>query len=186
MNLTTIICRINPNLATDIISLVKLGKYDWVNDDAYKFSYEKTDAKEIELVSFDKAISSEDAIKEMDKNGLRPATATELLILGAEHPELQRNNPIVALGSVRQFRGGGRVVASLRRGGSERDLRLRWFDCGWSECYRFAAVRKSSDSVTLGSGVGPLVGSAPSVSIGGSSLPSQRKRFASTARSAWR
>jgi len=45
-------------------------------------------------------ISSEDVIKEMDRRGFRPATLMELLALGETHPELQRQFPIIALGTI--------------------------------------------------------------------------------------
>ena len=136
-----------------ISALVKSGKYDWFNDDIEKFPFEPTKAKEIEIVNFNRTISSEDAIKELDARGLRPATATELLLLGAQHPELQRKDWIVALGTVRSIRDF-RSVASLSGDSAYRYLHVFWFENDWFEDFRFAAVRKlkSLDTRKLGGG----------------------------------
>ena len=126
----------------DTKALVKLGKYDWSNSDIFEFPFEKTEAKEIELIHFNKYISSEDAIKEMEVKGLRPATVTELLLFGAQYPEVQHEFPIVALGTVQQV-FGDRGVACLGGGSAGRGLNLAWFEGGWYGDWRFAAVRKS-------------------------------------------
>lgn len=125
-----------------IEALVKAGKYTWSSDNISKFPFEKTEAKEIELVHFNKSISSEDAIKEMDGMGLRPATTTELLLLGAQHPELQRKEVVVALGTVLPFHVH-RYVAYLFGLSTLRRLVVTWFVNDWGEIYAFAAVRKS-------------------------------------------
>lgn len=129
---------------------MKLGKYDYVNSDINKFPYEETDTGEIEIINFGKSISSEDAIKELDKKGYRPATATELLLLGAQHPDLQRKDPIVALGTMQPV--DDRRVAYLDGYSTDRFLLVSWFVLDWFEHYVFAAVRKygSSDARTLG------------------------------------
>lgn len=95
-----------------------------------------------ELVHFDRFISSDDALKELSKRGLRPATMAELLAFGSKYPDLQRQFPIVALGSVWTVRSGCRGVGYLCGGASGRDVGLCWFDGGWGADCRFLAVRK--------------------------------------------
>lgn len=80
----------------------------------------------------------------MRKAGFRPALIEDLLALGAEYPELQKQFPIVALGSVWQDPGGRRRVPYLRWDGGGRDLDLYWFGDDWDERWRFAAVRNAS------------------------------------------
>ena len=139
--------------ATDISALIKEGKFDYASDYASKFPFEATTANEIELVHFDRYIKSEDAVKELDVQGLRPATASELLLLAIQHPDLQRKNYIVALGTVRQI-GDFRLVAYLSGGSSARYLYVRGWDEVWGDGWRFAAVRKdiqkTSDAGNLG------------------------------------
>ena len=122
------------------------GKYDWVNDDITEKNFPELVpadyTKEFKLFYFDRKMSSEDAIKEMDKDGFRPATINELLAIGEAQPELQKQFPIVALGSLWRRAGGSRSVPVLSQGSSERGLDLRWFERDWDGVFRFAALRK--------------------------------------------
>jgi hypothetical protein len=125
---------------------VKLGKYDWVNDDVTQKNFPtkgkgKTELT-LELVHFDRNISSEEALKELDRMGYRPAELMELLAFGEKYPEIQREFPIVALASVWQGPRGSRSVPCLCRFGSGRGLDLIWIGDDWSGFWRFAAVRK--------------------------------------------
>ena len=70
------------------------GKYDWVNSDITEEHFPTNipvayDA-EYKLFHFNRSISSDDAIKEMEKDGFRPAVLAELLVLGETQPELQK------------------------------------------------------------------------------------------------
>lgn len=124
--------------------LIEAGKYDWVNSDITEARFPMPEnftlGAEPKLYHFNRSISSEKAIKEMAKDGFRPATIWDLLDFGAKNPELQRQFPIVALGSVARF-GDSRGVACLGGSGSGRDLGLDWFGSGWSDYFRFLAVR---------------------------------------------
>ena len=130
---------------SSLADMITLGHYDWVNSDITEANFPMPAnlvlGADPKLYHFDHDISSEKAIKEMDEDGYRPATIWDLLDFGAKNPELQRQFPIVALGSVAGF-GGRRSVAYLSRGGAERNLRLDWFDRGWFRTFRFLAVRK--------------------------------------------
>ena len=129
-----------------VVDLVAAGKYDWkndnVNDNNFPVSRRGTDSVEVHLVHFNRMISTQDALNELDRQGLKPADLHTLLSLGAKYPDLQREFPIVALGSVWRNRDGRRGVPCLDGHGSERDLCLYWIDSDWVEIYRFAAVRK--------------------------------------------
>lgn len=154
----------------DIASLVKAGKYDWSNSNIEKFPLDKKVAKEIELVHFDRYISSEDAVKEMEAKGFVPATATDLLHFGIQYPNVQRDFPIVALGVVQQV-DDNRYVACLYGGSSYRRLLVGRWDEDWYGHWRFAAVRKSKnlEAGKLGSenGLGSLDGQKFELAIGG-------------------
>ena len=78
----------------------------------------------------------------MDKAGYRPANLPELLSLGASQPELQRQFPIVAPGSVWQYRYSDRYVPYLWNDGVKRYLHLHLFAYDWYPVCRFAVARK--------------------------------------------
>lgn len=125
---------------------IELGKYDWTNNDINDKNF-KTERKgkanfEIELIHFNRPISSENALKEIEENNYRPAELHELLALGEKYPDLQREFPIVALSSVWQDPDGDRDVPCLVKDGSGRRLRLRWLGFDWGGLWRFAVVRK--------------------------------------------
>lgn len=135
-----------------LAEMIKAGKYDWFNSGITEkhFPVAKvptglpTKAEiNMELVHFNRTIRSKDAIAELKKQGLRPATLPELLAFGSTYPDKQREFLIVALGSVWQDWGGYLDVAFLGRGGGGRGLGLGWFGCDWDEDYRFAVVRES-------------------------------------------
>ena len=125
---------------------VKLGQYNWTNGDitGKNFPTTRTGKVEVvvELIRFNCAISTKDAQRELDQRGYRPAELHELLAFGEKYPELQRQFPIVALGSVWQGRDGDRDVPCLVGDGSGRGLDLGWVGDDWCEVCRFAAVRK--------------------------------------------
>ena len=131
-----------------LVEMIKAGKYDWVNDGITQKHFplqEKGLGKigfTITLLHLNRYISSDEAIEKISEAGYRPATLPELLALGESQPELQRQFPIVALGSVWQCRGGPRCVPYLWYDGSERRLDLTLFERDWSPHYRFAVARK--------------------------------------------
>ena len=126
--------------------MIQVGKYDWVNDDITSDHLPITgsgqEEKEITFFHFNRRISSDGTIAEMEKAGYRPALVEELLALGAAEKELQKQFPINALGSVWQSPRGYRRVPYLVWAGGGRILSLAWFGGAWDGRWRFAAVRK--------------------------------------------
>jgi hypothetical protein len=96
----------------------------------------------LELVHFNKRINSDDAIAELKRQGLRPATLWELLAFGSAYKEKQREFPIVALGSIWRDLGD-RHAPCLWSNSDERYLYLYWYDDEWYGYCRFAVVRES-------------------------------------------
>ncbi len=134
------------NYSRSVEDGIKAGKYDWSNSDitSSHFPSEEVGTKEvpIELVHFGRDIKTDEILSELDKMGMRPAILKELLALGEKRPDLQREFPVIALGSVWQNPRGYRFCAFLFRFGSLRDLRLAWVVDRWGDYCRFAAVRK--------------------------------------------
>lgn len=125
---------------------VKAGKFDWNNNNITsanfpKLANEQKSDKEIILFHFNKTMSSEVVIAEMDKAGYKPANILTLICLAVKEPDLQRKFPIVALGSVCRL-VGDRLVPYLYERGSKRYLDLYFFGNDWLDHYRFLAVRK--------------------------------------------
>lgn len=127
-------------------SLVKPWDFTYINSSIEdKFTIEEPRSSEYKLYHFDKYISSEDAIKEMEKEGYSPATLSELL----SWKDWNKDDLVIALGSGAEV-GGYRRVPYLIRDGSERGLDLYYFDGDWYAYCRFLAVRNlSSVSKTL-------------------------------------
>ncbi len=136
-----------------LAEMIAAGKYDgYINSDITEkhFPIPKIPAGlptkfelNLELVHFNRVITSNQVLDELRKQRLRPATLLELLALGATYPEKQREFPIVALGSVWRYLNGDRYVPYLWSNADGRDLRLDWFVRDWDEDYRFLAVRES-------------------------------------------
>ncbi|MFA6158536.1 MAG: hypothetical protein WC763_02820 [Candidatus Paceibacterota bacterium] len=127
-----------------LAEMVALGRYDWVSEHINEKNFPPESlvlGSDPKVFHFNRYISSEDAIAEMEKKGYRPATLGDLLDYGAKNPEEQREYPIVALGSVAVL-DDGRRVACLGGHGSARRLSLHGFDGDWGGHCRFLAVRK--------------------------------------------
>jgi len=140
-------------LAIDYTKTIKQviadGEYDYKNSNVTSENFPISPemiGKKVEvsakLFHFNHDISSNDAISKMDKDGYRPAALMELLTLGFLFPELQRQFPIVALGSVWCDTGDDHRVLYLEVYASKRKLDFTWFDGGWSARCRFLGVRK--------------------------------------------
>lgn len=129
--------------------MVSAGHYDRKNDDINSRNFpvkgegtKGTINVNLELVHFNKSVRSKDVLAHLEANGMRPATVEELLAFGATYPEIQREFPIICLGSFWVGPDDDRYMPCLRRGGSRRVLGLNWFGYSWGEVCRFLAVRK--------------------------------------------
>ncbi|MEK7629579.1 MAG: hypothetical protein AAB394_03635 [Patescibacteria group bacterium] len=134
------------NYYLPLAEAIAIGKYDGVNSDITEEHFPKTrtgttELEEAQLVHFNRPIDSDDALKELDKMGLRPGELPELLAFGAKYPEKQKEFPIIALGSVWRRRGL-RDVPVLWSDSGGRNLLLLWYDSWWFDSYRFLAFRK--------------------------------------------
>lgn len=125
--------------------------FDWVYDGYASAEFKPidvckdvpTDTREIEfeLVHLNKDMSTDAILAQLDKRGLRPALYEELLAFAAKYPELQKQFPIVALGSVFRF-DGGLFSPYVDWHDRERNLYFHWIDDDWLGFCRFLSVRK--------------------------------------------
>lgn len=125
--------------------LIASKKFDYVNSDITDnlFSKPSSISSDYRLYHFNRYISSEDAIKEMAKDGFCPANAWELI----QWPDWNEKDLVVALGSVGEV-VGGRGVPGLFGGDSERSLYLSCWVGDWLDYCRFLGVRNSEISTS--------------------------------------
>ena len=125
-----------------IAGLIDKGKYDLVdiNITDKNFPSTETGRRKIEEVVFyfNRNISYENAMMEIDNAGCRQASPKELLNFGEKHPETQRKYPVVALGA--DWNG---QVCFLGQNGSKRSLGLYHLKDGWCGHYCFLGIRLS-------------------------------------------
>lgn len=141
--------RVNVNYDLSLMEMIVAGRYDWISDRFPTKEYFPVKGKgikdlDVELVNFNRFISSREALEEMRKMGLCSATREELLAFGAKYPDMQREFPISALGSFVRFFGGGFGALVLYGDSSQRILGHHNFGFGWHECCCFLTVRNRS------------------------------------------
>lgn len=128
--------------------LIKKFKLDWVDSDITDENFPQQDGdeltKEYKLYHFDKEISSENAITEMEKDGYKPATARDLL----NWKDWNGTGWVVSLGSFWRNLNGSRDVLVLNSDDSRRKLNLGRFEIDWNGNCRFLAVKQVFDSDT--------------------------------------
>lgn len=130
-----------------VAEAVKAGNYDRANANIHDQSFPFTrsgvkEETEIILLHFGKAMTLEQVLVEMEKRGLRSADIMEILSIGEQKPELQRQFTIVELGSPWQYPFGDKGVVCLNGRGPERELNLLQHEGDWLAVWRFACVRK--------------------------------------------
>ena len=132
---------------------IEAGDYDSVSDSINSKNFPESQAKQgieraqqknkvptqITLIHLNRIVTTDEALKELDQKGYRPANLYELLALGAQQQDLQRTNLIVGLGSSWVLPWGGRSVPCLGRFGSRRGVGLDWAAYDWDVGWRFAA-----------------------------------------------
>jgi len=134
--------------------MIKAGNFFHANGDITPTKFSDPKEKELldrvirikaKIFDFKKDISSHDVLKELDKEGYRPATLIELLALAEIDPELQRQFSIVSLGSPWEDYDDHYTVPYIYTIDSERKLNLDDFLGDWSVHYCFFAVRKDNN-----------------------------------------
>lgn len=113
----------------------------WTNHESVPTGILPASLDRMELICFNRKITSEEAIKEKAETH-RPATHEELYAYSQAYPEAGKGFWIVALGSF-TVRDVDRRVAILDGSGAERNLGSVWFVAGWDADDRFLFVRKS-------------------------------------------
>jgi len=98
-------------------------------------------ARDVVLVEFDREVTSEEAVAGAARLGLEPPMYEDALYFAIEHPEVQRERPVVFLHDPWVGFFGRRDVLCLWSKAGRRELGLEDFDGRWSRGYRFAFIR---------------------------------------------
>lgn len=138
---------ITVNYTQSLDQMIAAGKYgdmsEYITSEHFPITGTGTVETELILLHFDRYIGSDDAVKELAAMGLEPARLEHATVFGAKYPDVQREYPIVFLGSVWADADGHRRVPCLSYWSAERGLDLDWWSDGWGRRYRFAAVSAS-------------------------------------------
>ncbi|MBW3537949.1 hypothetical protein KY386_00475 [Candidatus Parcubacteria bacterium] len=136
------------NFDRSIADMIVVGNYDgYVNPSITDQNFPVVGSGIVEteavLVHLNRLATDAEVLAEIDRLGLRAGLMPELLALGAQYPDLQRQFLIVALGSVWARPLGRRRVGYLWGRPSRRFLGLAWLGLfRWHPGYRFLAFRK--------------------------------------------
>ncbi|MFC1721442.1 hypothetical protein ACFL0Z_00845 [Patescibacteria group bacterium] len=131
-----------------LAKLIECCNLDHVNSDINEehFPINKSDFGRFSMywVHFDEQMYTPDVLGFLEKEGLIPGRLVQLLGLGAFAPNLQREFPIIALGSSWVNPRGSSNVPALGSFGDARAryLRLSWDDYRWYAHCRFLALSK--------------------------------------------
>ncbi len=131
-----------------LADMIKAGNYGWVSRDItnYNFPVKKSGKVELNLqfVHSKRDVSSPEIATHLKDISFRPATLFELLAFGMKYPEVHREFPIIALGSL--WRNSDGFVAAPLFGISKdyvRELKLQWIGFDWSNNPHFLVVFQS-------------------------------------------
>jgi hypothetical protein len=137
---------ITVNYDLSVEAAVDAGQYQGVNASITGQNFPSSKHGEtkldIVLIRYDRRMTSEEVLAELDRDGLRPAELLEFLAFGATYPDVQRKFSVVGLGSVWKDLKGYRNVPCLYTASEGRYADLHWWDDGWYSYSRFAAIRK--------------------------------------------
>lgn len=125
---------------------IKAGCYDWVSSKIIdsKFAVVRQGIKEVSILflHFNKLISTDSVLKELQRKGYQPANLQELLSIGEHFPDIQRQFSIVALGSIYRSAGDITYAPCLSSCHLWRALYTYRTEGPWDEFSRFAVVLK--------------------------------------------
>ena len=128
--------------------MVAAGAYNYANPNItsqhFPLRPQYMGAREVVLLEFDHDVSSEEAIAEAVRLGLERPVYEDALRFGAEHPDVQRDRPVIFLHEPWRDSGDSLSVLYLWCYAGSRKLYLFRFGYRWDRYCRFAFVRKSS------------------------------------------
>lgn len=148
IDLETGICRFEINYWKSRWRMITAGRYHDVDKDCMAmrcFPVSGVGRVRVEgkLFHFNRNLKSDEVEREFDKAGYRSANIAELLAFGATFPNVQRDFPVIGLGST-SWISGDDVVPCLDVDRGRRTFGERWWSHNWNARVRFLAVRKAA------------------------------------------
>ncbi|MGH7311641.1 MAG: hypothetical protein ACREJV_00580 [Candidatus Rokuibacteriota bacterium] len=104
--------------------------------------YGQVGPREIVLLEFDADVTATDAIAAAVGFGLERPVYEDALYFGVEHPDVQRERPVIFLHDPWLGLFGRWDVLCLWNNAGRRELGLEGLDAVWGRTYRFAFVRR--------------------------------------------
>lgn len=132
--------------AQNFSEMVVAGRYSFVrpsiNHVSHLFHQRSEPIRRIvHLICAEKFVSSEQALLIIRNYSLLPASLEEILAFGSSFPWVQKEFPIVELGTVHEHgRGGRRYVVVLGLNNGQRCLDTGHYDGRWGPRCRFMAI----------------------------------------------
>ena len=126
--------------------LVEAGGYAYAHSCVFSENFPArhfggASTREIVLIELDHDVTADEAIEEAAALGLERPTYEDALYFGIEHPDVQRERPVVFLHDPWYGYFGRRDVLLLWTNAGGRELGLEGFDDLLSRAYWFAFVR---------------------------------------------
>ena len=125
--------------------LVEAGRYGYAHSAVISENFPTgagpTRTRDIVLLAFAREVTATEAMADATRRGLAPPTYEDALYFGIEHPDVQREAPVVFLHEPWVGYFGRRDVLLLWDNAGRRELGLEGFDDPFSPAYRFAFVR---------------------------------------------
>lgn len=146
-----VVVRVAVDYSLPLQTMIASGNYENVSPRLLEQTFPATAERKTDLdlvvTTLNRVGGLVELLKELRRHRLRPATLPELLAVGEQHPDLQRRNPIVALGSVWRSPNGLEwfplLTAESSGESASRRVLAQTSDLGydWSYRMRFAAVK---------------------------------------------
>jgi hypothetical protein len=138
--------RVYVDYCKTIEEMLFTGHYDFVNSRINSSNFKlllkgSVVVQNLELVQFNKKISSKEVLDYFRLKKMRPATIGEILAFGKTYPEAQRDLMIVGLGSLWTDLGGDQYVIYLFGDEFEREVNLRPVGWSWPPQCGFLSVK---------------------------------------------
>lgn len=139
--------KITVDRSKPVDQLINEAKLNYVNSSVTSENFPITDKGiskiDIKLINFSKATEFKEILRKVKKRNFVPISISELLAFSESFPEVQREFPIVAPGTV--WKGNIDRVPVLWGGSGGRSLFLLWKSYNWLPGFRFAVTKNLAE-----------------------------------------
>ena len=109
-----------------------------INEENFALGQAGKMSANVRFVRSDSLMTAQNVLTVIEEADMKPVDITTLVALSEQHPELQRQFPIVGLGSI--WSSNIDRVPVLWGGPNGRSLFLLWTEYYWVPSFRFAAI----------------------------------------------